>query len=76
MKKLMLASLLLLSCRCATTPVNPYAYSGVMSEAECAAECGSRAMPSLGIKDGECKCDETKCGRSRNHGGCDTTPVK
>lgn len=75
MKTILLLAVLLMSCRCATTP-NPYAYSGVMSEAECSAECGSRAMPSMGVKDGQCRCDITKCGRSRAHGGCEALPEK
>lgn len=74
MKRFLLAVLLLVSCRCATTK-NPYAYNGVMSEAECEAQCGSYGYLKIGVIDGGCQCDTSSCARSLGLGGCEKLPA-
>jgi len=68
--KFLLATLLLVGC--ATT--NPYAYSGVMTPAECRAECASRAYPMIEVRDGACICETRQCQRPKHRGGCEQLP--
>jgi len=61
MKLVLLIGLLVpASLGCATTP-NPYSYSGVMTMAECRAQCASYAYPVIGVIDGNCQCDNRHC---------------
>ena len=57
---------------CAAT--NPSAYSGVMTKAECEVECGSRAYPTIGVQNGACICDTSRCLRPAHRGGCEPLP--
>lgn len=68
MKSILLAALLAL-CGCAT--VNPYAYSGVMTPAECRADCAGYGYPMLRVQNGGCECDTSKCFSSV---GCEQLP--
>lgn len=71
MKTLILA-LLLSGC----AAVNPYAYSGVMTPAECRSQCASYALPPIGVQDGVCVCDTSRCQRPKHRGGCEQLPTK
>lgn len=70
MKYLFLVVGLLTAC----AAFNPYAYSGVMTKAECEAECSSRGYGVLGLTESNgqigCMCDGV-CVRPRRHGGCE-----
>lgn len=69
--KILLAVLLLAGC----ATVNPYAYSGQMTKAECEAQCASYGYPILGVQDGNCMCNTRQCQRPRHRGGCERLPV-
>mgnify|MGYP001560368288 CR=1 FL=1 len=71
MRTLILAVLLLSSC----AALNPYAYSGVMTMAECRSQCASRAYPPIGVQNGNCICDTSHCLRAKRHGGCEQLPM-
>lgn len=76
MKNFILLAALLFSCNCATKQKvdagNPYAYQG-MSPFECNVVCSTYLYPPSGQMDdaGRCWCDESQCGNSKNHGGCE-----
>lgn len=80
MKKMIILLSLLFSCNCATgfkqKPIdagNPNAYRG-MSTYECSAICQTYTYSGERVEmddAGRCWCDETTCGRSKNHGGCE-----